>query len=177
MSILLRFLGLENGPDDPGGESPSIGKIAAELGALEPEQARFFATFAYVLARVAGADLRFEASELNEMKRILVEIAGIGEPEAELVAEIATHQVRELGATHNFLVTRTFKEISSHADRVRMLHCLFAVAAADEVITGDESTEVLGIAQELGLSRQEALGIRTGFRQNLAELRKLPGET
>lgn len=178
MSTLLRFLGLSDDAEASGtSEDETIRQIAEQLESLEPDRASFMATFAYVLARVAGADLHIDDTELAEMRRVLVSVAGIGEEEAALVSSIATSQMEQVGATQNFLVTRRFREISSRAQRVRLLHCLFAVAAADDTITGDESNEVLNIADELGLSREEALGIRSGFRDKLAALRKLPGET
>jgi len=158
MSLLLRFLGIE------------------ELDSLPPERASFFAAFAYVLARVAGADLRMEDAERAEIKKQLVRVAGISETEAELVAAIAEAHVDELGGTENYVVTREFRRISSREERLRLLDCLYSVAAADDLITGDESNEVMNIALELGLERDEALAARSKFRDKLAALRKLPGE-
>jgi hypothetical protein len=44
------------------------------------------------------------------------------------------------------------------------------------VITGDESNEVVSIAEEIGLSRADAVALRSRFRDKLAEFRKLQGE-
>ncbi len=38
-------------------DTETVRKIAAELDRLEPEKARFIAAFAYILSRVARADL------------------------------------------------------------------------------------------------------------------------
>lgn len=178
MSLLLRFLGLdEPSPRGAAEGGQATRRIAEQLAELEPERARFFAAFAYVLARVAGADLRIEDCELEQMQRSLVRVAGIDEDEAALVAEIASVQADELGASDDYLVTREFRRISTREDRIRLLECLFTVAAADDVITGDESGEIMKVAQELGLARDEALAVRAGFRDKLAEFRRLPGET
>ncbi len=58
---LFDFLGW--GKKDPAGDSASsetetVRRIVAKLDNLEPERARFVAAFAYVLSRVAGADLQ-----------------------------------------------------------------------------------------------------------------------
>ena len=50
------------------------------------------------------------------------------------------------------------------------------MAAADGVITGDETNEVASIAEEIGLSRADATALRSRFRDKLAEFQKLKGE-
>ena len=174
LSVLLRFLGL--GGDDAAATAGPLADIERELSGLPPERARFFAAFAYVLARVADADLEIEDAELAEIERILVRVAGVDTSEATLIGRIASAHVEDVGATQNYIVTREFRDLSSRAERIQLIECLFGVAAADETITGDETTEVLAIAQEIGLTRQEGLAIRSRFRDQLAELRRLPGE-
>lgn len=176
MSILLRILGIEDAKEEESAESEALEAIAEALESLPPERARFYAAFAYLLARVAGADLKVEDGEVEEMQRILIEGAGIPAEEAQIVIQIAGSQVDDLGATHNYLVTRHFRQIGSEADKLRLLDCLFAVAAADDVITGQESNEIISIAQELGLGRAHALEARARFRDKLAEFRRLPTE-
>ena len=95
---LLRFLGLGGGAS-PARESDTIRRIAGELEHLPPDQAKYLATFAYVLARIANADLSIDASETAEMERIVHEIAGLTGAEAALVVQIAQSQARNLGGT------------------------------------------------------------------------------
>jgi hypothetical protein len=61
MSLLSRFLGIGDNADDD--EPESMRRIATELEDLEPERARHLAAFAYILARVAHADMKVDASE------------------------------------------------------------------------------------------------------------------
>ena len=173
---LLRFLGIRIESTTVRGEEASLARIASELERLDPARARFFAAFAYVLARVAGADLRFEAEEAEVMEETLVRCADIDASEARLVVSIAQAEVDAIGGTHNYIVTREFGRMSSGEERMQLLECLFAVAAADDVITGDETNEIIAIAQEIGLTREDALAVRSSFRDKLAEMRKLPGE-
>ena len=176
MASLLRFLGINDNraPQDQAGDV--LQPIAQKLDELQPERARFFAAFAYLLARIAGADLKVQDAERGAMKKALQESAGVSAEEATLTMEIAATAMEDLGGSYNFLVAREFGEHSTHEERLALLRCLFTVAAADGLITGDESNEIIGIGEEIGLARGDVMALRGEFRDALAELRKLPGE-
>jgi uncharacterized tellurite resistance protein B-like protein len=176
MSRLLRFLGLTDDTTPRRAAQDPIDQIASQLDALPEDRARFFAAFAYVLARVAGADLSVEASEAAAMRGILVRVAGIPESDARLVVEIASAHMEALGGTQNYIVTREFKALATRAERIALLECLYAIAAADDLITGDESNEIRNIALECGLTHDEVLHTRARFKDKLAEFRRLDGE-
>jgi uncharacterized tellurite resistance protein B-like protein len=169
---LLRFLGLRPAARETRGETETVRRIAARLESLPPEQARHLAAFAYVLARVAHADLEIDASESAEMERIVTDLGRLSPAEAALVVEIAKTQARFLGGTENYVVTREFRRIATAEQRARLLECVYAVAAADGTISAVESSECAGIAEELGFTRAEALAVRTAFRDRLSELRR-----
>ena len=175
MSLLKRILGLSLSATRPSNEeSESLGPIEARLAGLEPDAARYVASFAYVLARVAHADLDIADSEVAEIRSQVGALASLGDEEAGLVAEIARAQARSLGGTDNYTVTREFRRISSRAQRLQLLECLHAVAASDGSISTAESREILSIAEELGLTRQDVNAVRAGWRQHLATLQGLP---
>ncbi len=169
---LLRYLGVKSasGGDASGsGETETVRRIADQLDRLEPEQAKYLAAFAYVLARVANADLRIDESETAEMERIAVNLAHLSAGEASLVVEIAKSQTRMLGGTENYVVTREFRTISTREQRAELLQCIYAVAAADGTISGEESSEIVNIAEELGFTRAEARSLRSAYRDKLSE--------
>lgn len=169
---LLRFLGLEDKSSDAGeGDTSTVRRIAAKLERLEPEKARYLASFAYVLARVAQADLDIDASEVSAMEEITQRIASLEESEAVLVVEIAKSQARLLGGTENYTVTREFRKISTKQQRADLLQSLYAVAAADGTISGVETSEIRSIAEELGFTRPEANSLRSSYRDKLAEFK------
>jgi len=169
---LLRFLGLGgHGAQRAEGETETVRRITARLEQLDPERARFLAAFAYVMARVANADLRIADEEADAMCRIVAEVGGLDEGQASLVVEIAKTQERLLGGTEDYMVTREFRRISTREERGSLLECLYAVAAADGTISGPESAEILAIAEELGFTRAEALSLRSRYRDALPELR------
>jgi uncharacterized tellurite resistance protein B-like protein len=169
---LLRFLGLDRPQEQPEKETETVRRIAAQLERLDPDQARYLASFAYVLARVAHADLRIVESETEEMQRIVVSLASLSEEEGTLVVEIAKSQARLLGGTENYVVTREYRRLSTAEQRGQILQCLYAVAAADGTISTVESAEIAAVAEELGFTRQEANGLRASYRDKLAEFQK-----
>lgn len=172
VSILQRWLGGET--HDEAGDTEVVRRIASRLGQLPPERARWLAAFAFVLARVANADLRISESETEAMRGLVAEVAGIRSDEAALAVEIAKSQQRLLGGTENYVVTRAFRQLSDRAQRSRLLECLFAVAAADGTISSEENTEIAKIAEELGFTRAEMLALRAPWLDKLSALRDLP---
>jgi len=172
LSFLLRWLG-GGGASDADAETETIRRIAARLESLPPERARFLAAFAYVLARVASADLRITETETAAMEQAVAETAGLPPGETALAVEIAKSQARLLGGTENYVVTRRFRELSTREERVRLLECLYAVAAADGTISPTESAEIARIAEELGFLPSEAVALRAPWRDRLAEVQGL----
>jgi uncharacterized tellurite resistance protein B-like protein len=145
------------------GDTDTVRRIVSELDKLEPHRARYLAAFAYVLSRVAGADLQITAVETAKMVELVHRLGQLTEAQALLVVEIAKSQQRLFGGTENFLVTREFREIASEEQRFNLLRCLFAVAAADGTISSDEEAQLWQVASELGFSRPEFAEIRSDF--------------
>lgn len=176
MSLLSRILGTFRDADDRD-EPESLGHIAAQFEALAPERARFLAALAYVLARVAHADMQVEADELRRMEQILVDLGDLSDDEARLAVQIAVDRTVAIGGTENYLVTRELRRMTEKPERVRLMRCLLAVAASDDSITSDESRELTAIGEELGFSRGEISALRFEYRDKLAETKhRLPRE-
>ncbi len=170
MRNLRRLLGLDAAAE-PDRDTETVARIAAELDELPREEARFLAAFAYVLARVASADLEISAEESAEMVLRVKETSELSEAQATLVVTIARTQALTLGGTENYIVTRQFKDLSTRAQRVALLRCLFGVAAADESISSVENAEITAIGTELGFTREEIAGVRAAFREMLSVLK------
>jgi uncharacterized tellurite resistance protein B-like protein len=160
------------GATDAAGDTETVRRIAARLETLPPERRAFVASFAYVLVRVAQADLRIEESESRTMERVVAETSGLGPAETALVVEIAKSQAHLSGGTDNYTVTREFRRVSTPEQRLALLDCLHAVAAADDTITTLESTEIAAVAEELGLTQADIAAIRTRYRDKLGVLKR-----
>lgn len=156
MMSILELLGLKPRSDDRNSEdTAAVRRIVAELDALPADRARWIAAFAYILSRIAHADLDVSEVESLEMVRQVATVGELPESQALLVVEIAKRQSSLFGGTENFLVTRQFREEASREERRRMLRCSLAVAAADNSISSVEEYEARRIATELGLEHAE----------------------
>jgi uncharacterized tellurite resistance protein B-like protein len=175
MSI-FKFLGLQ-GVETPReaetGDTATVRRIVEQLDHMDPERARFIAAFAFVLARVANADLEISEDETRLMEAIVREIGGLEAEQAILVVQMAKSHNRLFGATEDFLVTREFRAIADRDDKERLLHCLFAVAAADDTITTAEDERVRQIATELGVGHQDFVEIRSHYSDKREVIKKL----
>jgi uncharacterized tellurite resistance protein B-like protein len=173
---LLQWLGLSgsNGPDAR--EPDSLREIADRVATLPAEEARFVAAFAYLLARVAGADLRIGSEEQTTIAARLEAATGVGAERAQMLAEAAIAAARHHAPSDDHLVARTYRSMSTDEERRQLVRCLYAVAAADARITNLEDNEIFEIAAEIGLARTEVVGIRAEFREMLGVLKALPRE-
>jgi uncharacterized tellurite resistance protein B-like protein len=155
-------------PSASSADTDTVRKIAAALDRLEPEKARFIAAFAYILSRVARADLTISDEELEAMERLVSEKGGLPEEQAVMVVQMAKTQSILFGGVENFLVTREFDKIATHEQKVALLHCLFAVSAADRSISSAEDTTIRGIADELHLDRADFIAVKSQYGKFLA---------
>jgi uncharacterized tellurite resistance protein B-like protein len=156
------------------GETETVREIVRALEAMDPGRARYLACFAFLLSRVANADLEISEEETGEMERIVMTWGGLPSDQAILVVQIAKSQNRLFGGTDNFSVAKQFKELSDPGQREELLHCLFAVSAADDSVSVVEENEIWKIAAELGISHSDFVSIRSGYREKREVLKNLP---
>ncbi|MDX1630988.1 MAG: TerB family tellurite resistance protein, partial [Thermoanaerobaculia bacterium] len=157
-------------------ESETVRKIARKLEALPRSRARFVASFAYVLGRVAYADHDVSDEETRAMEELVREEVELPPDQATLVVEIAKTQNRLFGGTENFLVTREFREVATDEERRALLEALFAVSAADDIITGIEEASIRQIASELGFRRSEFVEARSRWSEKRSVMKSLRSE-
>ncbi|HEY7969703.1 MAG TPA: TerB family tellurite resistance protein [Candidatus Limnocylindrales bacterium] len=188
MGVFHRFLGPDPNapqaapPPAPAGEVPAAGsdaetatvrQIVARLEALPHEEARFLASFAYVMSRAANADLDISAEETAVMEQFVLQHGGLDEPQAILVVEMAKIQARSQGGTEDYVVTREFREISTPDQRKQLLRCCFAIEAADGTINAEEASIANEIARELDIEADDLNAIRDEFHEQLSSVQAL----
>lgn len=163
-SFFSRLFGAEDSNHhEPASDTETVRRIIREIDELPPEDGRYIAAFAFVLSRVANADMNISAEEEERMVMIIREVGGLGEAQALLVVRIAKAQQFLIGGTENYLVTREFGKIANREEKERLLHCLFQVAAADDEISLEEEEEIRRISSELGFEHHEFSSIRSKF--------------
>ena len=178
MSI-LKLLGYDPARAGAAHDSPeteTVRRIVAALDRLEPERARQIAIFAYILSRVARADLMISEAETRAMEVIVEREGRLAPEQAILVVQMAKTQAILFGGTENYLVTREFNKIASREEKLALLRCLFAVAASDDSVSVKEDNEIRRICNELRLTHEEFVATRSEFRDRLSVLRKPPEE-
>jgi uncharacterized tellurite resistance protein B-like protein len=170
---LLRFLGLEReAASAPSSETATVRRIVDALDRLEPELARYIARFAFVLGRVAHADLAVSADETRAMERIVMERGHLPEEQAVIVVQIAKSQNALFGGTESYLVTRELASTATREQKLALLDCCFAVSAADRDVSGTEDIEIRKIASALGLEHGDFIAARSANREYLALFRQ-----
>lgn len=171
-SFLKKLFGQGDGaPSTTSSDTETVRRIVGELDRLDPDEARYLAAFAFVLARVANADSTISADESRRMEQVVREVGGLTEPQAVLVVQIAKAQQQLKGGTENYLVTREFDRIASRAQKEKLLHCLFEISAADDEISLVEENEVKTIANELRFEHKEFSAIRSQYNDQRSILK------
>jgi uncharacterized tellurite resistance protein B-like protein len=179
----MRFLGFkgdDEGDDRPrrtsAGETRTVRRIVNELESLDKEKARYLAAFAYILSRVAHADLDISTEETRKMEDLVTKFGHLPEDQAILVVQIAKSQNLLFGSTEDYLVTREFKDMATREQCVELLHALFAVSAADESISSKEEHQIRKIASELGFDHNEFVETRSEYGHLREVMKDLPGK-
>jgi uncharacterized tellurite resistance protein B-like protein len=160
-------------PSDGAGDTATVRRIVAKLEAMPPEKARFLAAAAYTLARAANADLDISDDETAAIERELQGHESIDEATAVLVTEMAKLQAKTVGGTEDFVVTREFKAVSDHDQRLVVLRACFAVMAANGSISAEETATVNEIAAELDIDQAELNVIRAEFHEQLSSVQQI----
>lgn len=171
---LLEMLGLKGPVAGPAAADPALAAIADRLAGLSRDRALLVAAYAVVLVRAARADLRVTPEESSRMVAVVTELGGLSSEDAQLVVELATHEALARGASREYLATRELRRLATVEERRRLLHCMFAVCAADDSITLEEEREVRQVASELGFELKEFTEARSAFRDQREVLRGLP---
>lgn len=160
-------------PTSGNGETETVRRIVARLESLPADRARYLGAFAFIMGRVAHADLDISEDETRKMEEICQRLGHLPEEQAVIVVQIAKSQARLFGGTENYLVTREFREIASREECEELLDCLFEVSAADESISTTEENVIRQIATELGFTHADFVRLRSGWSHRRAVMRGL----
>ena len=153
-------------------DTETVRKVIEALDKMDPARARFIAAFGYILSRVANADLTISPEETHAMERIITERGGLPEEQALIVIQTAKTRTQLFGGTENFLVTREFSRIATREEKLALLDCLFAVAAAEDGISTTEDNEIRQIVNELGLGHPDFIAVRSRWKDQLSVLKQ-----
>jgi uncharacterized tellurite resistance protein B-like protein len=156
------------GVDKP--EEPEFAPLRSTLEALDrlaPERARLLATFAYLLGRVARADLNISPEETRTMETLMREQGRLSQDEAMVVVQMAKTSNLMFGGSADFLIAREFSALASYEQKLALMTCLFAVSATDDSISTAEEGELHRIAKELKIDHADLTALRVAHKRYL----------
>jgi len=165
-----KWLGI--GKDVRAPEFDILEAIERALPGVEPSRRRHVACFAYILTRSARADQEVTDEEARAMERLVGQHAGIPAGQAAEAVRLAGIQGRRSGGTDDFVVTRKFDAIATHADKLALVGALFAVSSVDASIVTIEDNEIRRIANELKIEHADYIALRSTHLKHLAVLKK-----
>ncbi len=168
LDAIRSWLGLGTGRLSAPERAP-LRDLVETLEHLEPDRARHLARFAYLLGRVAHADLHVSAEETRAMEELVVEEGGLTADQSVIVVGLAKSSNLLFGGTADFLVAQEFAEAASYEEKLALARCLFRVAATDATISVAEESEIHRIAKHLKIEAQDLTALR------VAHARFLPG--
>lgn len=140
------------------------------LDHLEPARARYLAAFAYLLGRVAHADLQVSPEETRTMETLVRDHGELPQDQAMVVVQLAKTRNLLFGGTTNFIVARDFSNLTTYDQKLALMRCLFALSATDKAISIAEESEIHRIAKELRVEHRDLVELRLAYRQHLPGL-------
>jgi uncharacterized tellurite resistance protein B-like protein len=164
---LQAWLGIETPRES---QSAPLREMLDTLDHLEPERARYLSAFAYLLGRVARADLDVSAEETHAMEALVRDQGQLTPDQAMLVVQLAKSSNLLFGGTANFLVAREFSAVASYDQKLALMRCLFLVSATDGAISASEEGEIHRIANELRIEPADLVTLRVAHRRHLPGL-------
>ena len=96
------------------------------LDHLEPDRARFLAAFAYLVGRVAHADLQVSAEETRAMEELVREQGQLTQEQAMVVVQLAKTSNLLFGGSANFLVAKQFSELATYDQKLALMRAMLA---------------------------------------------------
>lgn len=160
--------------DEPKEEFAPLRDTLNALDQLEPHRARFLASFAYLLGRVAHADQQVTAEETAAMEALVTEEGQLSRDQAMVVVQLAKTSNLLFGGTANFLVAREFSSVATYEQKLALMRCLFAVSATDDSISLAEEAEIHRLANELGIQQPDLVALRVSHKRYLPGVSRHP---
>jgi uncharacterized tellurite resistance protein B-like protein len=164
-SFLRSWLGVEQTETDT--RQDALRDLLDALERLDPDRAQYLARFAYLLGHAAHADQHVSPQETQTMEQLVAHEGGIPPEQAMLVVGLAKTSALLFAGTDDFIVARDFAAVAGYEQKLSLVRCLFAVAAAEGRISIEEEREIQRIARALRVEASDIVALRLEYRQHL----------
>jgi uncharacterized tellurite resistance protein B-like protein len=170
--MVLRWLFGESTPASPPTASAELlALVKRSMPSADADSAAIVGAMAGLLATVAHADRVYTDQERAHVKKALERMHGLSEQAVLAVGTLLDTRLAELAHESLQTYTRVLYERLEREARFEVLEVLMDLAAADEVLTMDETALLRRVARGLGLSDQEYLVSQERHRQRLSVLK------
>ena len=169
---LLTSLGLESQGPKPGAD-PFLRRLQGQLQRLGSDRLEYLAGFAGQLARVAHADDDISAAEAKTIAAQLCEHARLAADEAQVVVDILRNEFDVLRSVQPYVLNRAINAHAGQAEKETLINCLYAVAAADHLVSDIEEQEIRRIANALLIPHRVLIEIRGRYRDRIEVLQMM----
>ncbi len=173
LDTILGWLGLGPAVADVPDQAP-LRDLIDTLEHLDPTRARHLARFAYLLGRVARADLQVSVEETAAMEALVVTEGGLTADQAVVVVGLAKASNLMFGSTADFLVAQEFADAASYDEKLALARCLFRLAATDASISVAEESELHRITGQLKILPHDVTTLRVAYANYLPGLSSRP---
>ena len=121
--------------------------------------------------RAKRSDQEVSPEEKRLMEEIVAKQGEFAEEQAIIVVQMAKMQSTLFSGIEDYVVTREFNGIATREQKLALLHCLFAVSAANHSISNLEDAAIRQIARELKLTHKDYIDVRLDYRDHLDVLK------
>lgn len=158
-----------------GGESKTLHQLHAKMEnhfpQKSPEKLAILSCVAGLLARIAYVDMKLDQGEADKMSVILAHWGELGDEEANWLTQVAFDEVKSLGGLENHLYCHPLNKLLPKEERLELLSALFAIAASDSSVSGEETEEIRLIAKGLLLEPPDFIAAKLSVKEYLSALK------
>lgn len=153
----------------------NLSRLHDKLEALFPEDNEEdivkMACMAGLLARVAYCDLELDENEVKRMKQLLKQFTFLDADHTEKVVQTAVDDIKDLSGLENHKYCPPLNDLLDTHQRYQLLESLFAVAASDGEVSGEESQEIRNISKGLLLEHKHFISAQATVAEKLGVLK------
>jgi len=131
------------------------------------------ACVAGLLARVAYIDFDIHENEEEFIRDSLLEWTNFNNEEVKAISKVAIEEIKDLAGLENHLYCHPLNELMDNDEKYGVVESLFAMAASDDSVTGDEAEEIRLINIGLRLEHKHFISARATVFDKLMALKNI----
>jgi len=148
-------------------------KISKLLPGTNEDELIKCACVAGLLARVAYIDFEIHENEKDFISKSLLDWTNFNKEEVEAISKVAIEEIKDLAGLENHLYCHPLNKLMDNDEKYGVVETLFAMAASDHEVTGNESEEIRLINMGLRLEHKHFISARATVLDKLVALKNI----